>query len=152
MRLWRITTKKYALDKSCYGARTEGGRWNPIGFAVMYAGSTIEICALEKFVHLGGAMHPPLVLVSIELPDEPGLIIQPERADLPKNWADLPAPESSQIFGRDTLLGSDALALLVPSAIIPEAINAVINAEHPAFSRVNLKIERDFSFDARMRG
>lgn len=117
----------------------------------MYAGSTIELCALEKFVHLGGAIHPPLVLVSIELPDEPGLIIQPARADLPENWADLPAPESSQIFGRDTLLASKALALLLPSAIIPEAINAVINAEHPVFSKVALNIERDFAFDARMR-
>lgn len=150
MKLWRITTRKYALDKSCYGARTEGGRWNPIGFAVMYAGTTIEICALEKFVHLGGAMHPPLVLVSIALPDEPGLIIQPELATLPPNWAELPAPESTQIFGRDTLLGTNALALLLPSAIIPEASNVVIHAEHPAFSRVTLKIERDFAFDARM--
>ena len=151
MKLWRITTKKYALDRACYGARSEGGRWNPIGFPVLYAGATVEICALEKFVHLAGAKHPPLVLVSVELPDNESLIIQPAIADLPPDWAELPAPESTQIFGRDTLVKYRALAMLIPSAIIPEALNAVINADHPAYDQVKLSIEREFRFDARMQ-
>ncbi len=150
MKFWRITTKKFALDRTCHGARTEGGRWNPVGFAVLYAGSTVEICALEKFVHLGGTVFPPLVLVSIELPDDPDLIIRPAVDDLPENWAELPAPESTQIFCRDRLLLHNALMMLVPSAIIPEALNAVVSADHPAFHRVQLKIEREFRFDARM--
>ena len=55
------------------GAQLYGGRWNPPGYPVMYAGATIEICALEKFVHLTGAAHPPLVLVSIDVPDDKAL-------------------------------------------------------------------------------
>src|SRR5438067_9482596 len=92
LRLWRITTRKWALDTLCEGARLYGGRWNPIAWPVMYAGATIEICALEKFVHLGGAAHPPLVLVSIDVPDDEALVYRPPLADLPPDWADLPAP------------------------------------------------------------
>ena len=116
MRLWRITTRKWALDKRCEGARLYGGRWNPPGYPVMYAGSTIEICALEKFVHLAGAAHPPLVLVSIDVPDDEGLWLRPGIGELPADWAQLPAPGSAQEFGRQWLDSASQLLLLLPSA------------------------------------
>lgn len=148
MRLWRITTKKWALDKLCDGARLYGGRWNPSGHPVLYAGSTIEICALEKFVHLAGALHPPLVLVAIDVPD--AMVIQPALTDLPIGWADLPASGGAQEFGRRWLQSNTELVMLVPSAIIPESSNALINPTHPAYAGVQLNIVRDFTFDARM--
>lgn len=114
----------------------------------MYAGSTIEICALEKFVHLAGARHPPLVLVAIEVPD--AQILQPALADLPIGWADLPASSGAQEFGRRWLQSNGELIMLVPSAIIPESTNALINPAHPAYASVELDIVRDFTFDARM--
>jgi RES domain-containing protein len=148
LRLWRITTRKWALDRLCDGARLYGGRWNPSGYPVMYGGSTIEICALEKFVHLAGASHPPLVLVAVDVPD--ALFIRPALADLPIGWADLPASNGAQEFGRHWLQSSNELVMLVPSAIIPESTNALINPAHPAYARVELTIVRDFTFDARM--
>lgn len=150
MRLWRITTKKWALDKLCDGARSHGGRWNPIGYPVMYAGTTIEICALEKFVHLAGSAHPPLVLVSIEVPDDEDLFFRPQLADLPKDWADLPVPASTQEFGRKWIEPVSQLVMFLPSAIIPESTNAVINPRHPSYRDVKPKIVREFTFDARM--
>ena len=150
MRLWRITTRKWALDKRCDGARLYGGRWNPPGYPVMYAGATIEICALEKFVHLTGAAHPPLVLVAIDVPDDEGLWLRPGIGELPADWAQLPAPGSAQEFGRKWLDDAGQLLLLLPSAIIPESTNALINPRHPAYDDVKLDIVRDFSFDARM--
>ena len=150
MRLWRITTRKWALDTSCEGARLYGGRWNPIACPVMYAGATIEICALEKFVHLAGSAHPPLVLVSIDLPDDPGLAYRPQIAALPADWADLPIPASTQEFGRRWVESAQGLTMFVPSAIIPESSNAVINPRHPAYQDIRLEIVRAFAFDARM--
>ena len=116
----------------------------------MYAGTTIEICALEKFVHLAGVVHPPMVLVSIEVPDREALIIQLPLAALPQDWADLPASASTQEFGRQWLQSASHLLLLLPSAIIPESRNGVINPAHPAYPDVRLDIVRDFTFDARM--
>jgi RES domain-containing protein len=150
LRLWRITTRKWALDKLCEGARLHGGRWNPIGHPVMYAGTTIEICALEKFVHLAGSAHPPLVLVFIEVPDEVDLFFRPQLADLPKDWADLPAPASAQEFGRKWIEPARELVMFLPSAIIPESTNAVINLRHPSYQDVKPEIVREFTFDARM--
>jgi RES domain-containing protein len=70
--------------------------------------------------------------------------------DLPQEWSALPAPASTQEFGRQWLASASQLAMLVPSAIIPESINAVINPEHPAYHHVKLNVVREFSFDARM--
>jgi hypothetical protein len=66
----------------------------------MYAGMTIEICALEKFVHLGGSPHPPLVLVAIDVPDDENQAYRPSLSALPLDWAGLPTPASTQEFGR----------------------------------------------------
>lgn len=150
MRLWRIAARPWALDTSCEGARVHGARWNPPGWAAMYGGATIEICALEKFVHLAGVPPPPLSLVSIDLPDDPDLLLQPQMSALPSDWAELPAPASTQEFGRRWLRSAKQLALLLPSAIVPEARVAMINPMHPRYREVRLKLVRDFSFDARL--
>jgi RES domain-containing protein len=150
LRLWRITTRKWALDTACEGARLYGGRWNPVAWPVLHTGTTIEICALEKFVHLAGAAHPPLVLVAIDVPDDPGLAYRPPMAELPADWADLPAPASTQEFGRRWMESARGLMLFVPSAIIPEAGNVVLSPRHPAYRDIRLAIAREFSFDARM--
>lgn len=150
MRLWRIATNKSALDKRCQGTRTEGGRWNPIGMAALYAGTTPVICALEKFVHLSGIKPPPLKLVAIDVPDTSNLAYTPAIADLPPDWADLPMSAGAQEFGRRWLEAATHLIMLVPSVIVPEALNAVINPLHPEYTNVRLQIVRDFTFDARM--
>jgi RES domain-containing protein len=150
LKLWRIVARKWALDKLCDGARLHGGRWNPIGYPAMYAGTTIEICALEKFVHLGESPHPPLVLVSIAIPDEPSLQFFPKMKEFPADWAELPSPASAQEFGRKWLEAADQLVMFLPSAIIPETMNALINPRHTAYQNIKLEVVRDFTFDARM--
>jgi RES domain-containing protein len=150
MRFWRIALARWALDKKCEGARVEGGRWNPVGTPALYAGTTPVICALEKFIHLDGMAHPPLKLVAVDIPDDEDLVYVPDMADLPPNWAELPVPLSSQEFGGKWLNEAEHLVMLVPSAVMPEAQNAVINPLHPAYKEVDLTILRDFTFDARM--
>jgi len=59
--------QKLGLDRLRDGTRQSGGRWNPIGYPEMYTDTTSEICVFEKFVHLGDASSPPLVIVSIDL-------------------------------------------------------------------------------------
>lgn len=116
----------------------------------MYAGTTIEICALEKFVHLGGSPHPPLVLVAIDVPDDENLAYRPALSALPADWAALPTPASTQEFGRRWIASARGLLMVVPSAVIPEAANVLINPRHPAYRDIRLAIVRDFAFNARM--
>lgn len=116
----------------------------------MYAGSSIEICALERFVHLASVTHPPLVLVAIDVPDDDSLLYRPEQSDLPPDWSDLPVSSGSQNFGRTWIESGKHLVMMVPSAVIPEARNALINPRHPAYPEVALQIVRPFTFDSRM--
>lgn len=150
MRAWRIASRKWALDTLCEGARIHGGRWNPPGYPAMVTGTTIELCALEKFVHLAGLNPPPLVLVAIDVPDDERLITRVNPSDLPVGWADLPTSAGAQEYGRAWLEAAGQLMLLVPSAIIPEALNRVINPAHPAYKKIRLQIVREFDFDVRM--
>jgi RES domain-containing protein len=149
MRLWRIAQRKYALDRLCAGSALYGGRWNPVGLPALYCGASIAICALEKFVHVGQAPLPPLVLVAVDIPDESD-IFAPSVDELPPGWDMLPTSVAAQNLGRQWLERGTALAMRVPSAVLPEETNVILNPHHPQFLDVNLAIVRPFSFDQRM--
>jgi RES domain-containing protein len=147
--VWRIARRPHALDRLGVGARQDGGRWNHPGTGVIYAGSTIAIAALERFVHLAGVVPADLVLVRVALPD--GCATEtPARSDLPRNWDLVPAGPGSMDFGTRWAREMRSLVLYVPSVVLPEEINAVLNPAHPEFAGVKLTIERPFNYDPRM--
>ena len=147
--LWRIARRSYALDRLGIGARDAGGRWNSRGTAVIYTGRTITTAALEKFVHISGVVPPDLVLVRVDLPDTYSSET-PAPDDLPKKWnAIRPVPASMEV-GTRWARENRSLVLYVPSAIIPEDVNGILNPNHPEFDRVNFTIRREFHYDPRM--
>lgn len=149
MRLWRIAQRKYALDRLCAGSALYGGRWNPVGVPALYCGASIAICALEKFVHVGQAVLPPLVLVAVDLPDDCD-IFAPTTNDLPVRWDELPTSASAQALGRTWLEGGQTLAMRVPSVVLPEENNVIVNPLHQGYAQVQLTLIRPFTFDRRM--
>lgn len=149
MRLWRIAHRKYALDRHCSGAAMYGGRWNPIGLPALYCGGTIAITSLEKLVHLGTTPWPPLVLVAVDLPDA-SAVYAPDTEVLPDGWDALPLSTTAQSFGGDWLRRGDTLTMKIPSVIVPEEANFVINPMHPDYPQVQLTALRPFSFDRRL--
>lgn len=100
MRAWRIAKAKYALDRSGAGGLAEGGRWHARGAPVIYAGLSVEICAMEKLVHTGTILPADLQLVALTLPDEGALYETVEAETLPGWEATPPAPASIE-FGTD---------------------------------------------------
>jgi RES domain-containing protein len=149
MRLWRIAQRKYALDRLCAGSALYGGRWNPVGMPALYCGASIAICALEKFVHVGQAPLPPLVLVAVDLPNDCS-IFTPDTSELPAGWDELPTSTSAQGLGRAWLERRETLAMRVPSVVLPEESNVIVNPQHPDYVRVQLTVVRPFTFDGRM--
>lgn len=148
MRIWRIAQRKYTLDRLCAGSALYGGRWNPVGLPALSCGASIAICALEKFVHVGSAPLPPLVLVAVDIPDHSS-VFSPAVNELPPGWDELPTSVSAQSLGREWLERGDALAMCIPSAVLEES-NVILNPRHPDFQHVDLAIVRPFSFDQRM--
>jgi RES domain-containing protein len=150
MQAWRIAKRIHALDRLGTGARADGGRWNSVGIAAIYAGLTPEIATLEKLVHTGDTLPPDLVLVLIELPDDDLLYARLDTASLPTGWADLPSSPSAATIGDEFITGNQKLGLIIPSAVVPESQNIVINPNHAEFHRVTMSIVRAFTFDARL--
>ena len=115
----------------------------------LYCGTSIAICVLEKFVHVSRTPLPPLALVAVDVPDHHRLY-EPGTAALPAGWDDLPTSVAAQVFGRAWLALRANLAMKVPSAIVNEEANVVINPLHPDYGDVELSIVRPFTFDSRM--
>ena len=151
MRVWRIIPKLHlsqAFDGE--GARRFGGRWNGLGTRVIYASATLSLAALEFFVNLDRDTEPDqLVAVSADIPDDTriGYI---EVSDLPKNWRSYPVPEELQDLGTAWVTSASAAVLVIPSAVIPEEHNYLLNPAHPDFKRFRLNKPEAFHFDPRM--
>jgi RES domain-containing protein len=151
MLAWRIAKRRHALDRTGAGAALRGGRWNSANVPAIYAGLSAEIAAFEKLVHAGLILPADLVVVRLELPDGTGLYDRPRVEDLPKGWHDLPSSPAAAGYGDEFLLKGERLGLIVPSAVIPEAANVVINPRHPRMADVSMVITRPFAFDPRLR-
>lgn len=147
--VWRITRRPYALDRLGVGAREYGGCWNYPGTAAIYAGRTIAIAALERFVHVAGIVPRDLVLVRVVLPDDHSAE-QPALTNLPEGWDLVPAGPASIAFGTRWARESRSLVLYLPSALVREEQIAVLNPNHAEFATATMRIERDFHYDPRM--
>lgn len=120
------------------------------GVPVIYGGLSAEICAMEKLVHTGPILPVDLLLVALTLPDAPDLYEAADVATLP-GWNVLPPNDASVKFATAFLRSGRALGLIVPSAVMPEARNVILNPLHRRFPEVEFALKRPFSFDLRLR-
>jgi len=148
MRAWRLAREPHWKDREGTGAYLAGGRWTPPGTRVIHAASSIALAGLEYLVH---ASRPPvdLVLVAIDLPDH-APIDHPAIDDLPHEWSNPLPSERTQAWGKHWCDAKAALAMMVPSVIVPEERNLVINVSHAAMAQVAFARARRFAFDARL--
>lgn len=149
--VWRLLSRRHTVHAfDGEGARLYGGRWNHPGTAVVYASLTLSLAALEVFVHVDPEIMPPdLVALRAELPA--GLVIHRlTAADLPAGWRAYPAPEALQDLGTGWLEEASAVALAVPSAVIPQEEILLLNPAHPAFAELRRDEPVPFAFDPRM--
>jgi RES domain-containing protein len=160
MRFWRISSNRSggytADDLTGEGARRAGARWNPPGTAAVYASYHLATAALETLVHTGWRRQPAnRYVVAIEVDDgqfdnPKAGVVEVAVENLAAGWDSNPPSHTSQLFGANQFqLGR--LGFAVPSAIIHEELNLVLNPLHPAFkTAVKAQITRAFSFDPRL--
>lgn len=151
MEVWRLSDARWAdAVLSGEGASRFGGRWNPPGTAAVYCAEALSLAALELFVRLArGAAGRELRAFRIRLPDESDRTEVGADA-LPPGWRDLRTFDACRALGRAWMDEGRTLALAVPSVLIPEERNVVLNPRHPDFARVAIAGSRPFSFDPRM--
>jgi RES domain-containing protein len=133
LKAYRIVKRKFAATAfSGDGARLYGGRWNSPGVAVVYTSSTIALAVLEWRVHLTQWPAPPVMIIEVEF--SPAWVTSPAR--LPAHWKQLPAPRVNATVGDHWVKSMKSAILQLPSAIVPDEFNYLLNPMHPDFGRI----------------
>lgn len=150
MIVWRLARLAHVkLDGE--GAGLAGGRWNSRGSPAVYTSSRLSLAALELLVHTEVTLVPPdLVACEIDIPDALD-VERVEIADLPAQWR-FPNHPGCRAIGDRWLAEGRTPVLRVPSAVVPEEWNCIINPRHRGAKAIEIVRRRKFSFDARLLG
>ena len=154
--IWRIGTVTPAWsadDTTGIGAYITGGRWNYKDTHMLYCAETRAMCCLETLVHL---VDDPLpfnrFLVRYDIPDEvwdARAIIDVDTA--PGGWDALPYGMPSMKYGTNWARHGAQAVHVVPSVVIPEETNVLLNPAHPDMKRITATIVRRWTYDTRLR-
>ncbi|MBV1774270.1 RES family NAD+ phosphorylase [Burkholderiaceae bacterium DAT-1] len=154
--VWRIATDTpyyTADDLSGLGAKQSGGRWNRVGTPVVYAASNIALACLETVVHLNAVALPlNRYLVRIDIPEDLWQHANWVDPAAHIGWDALPAGKVSLDAGMDWIRASDSAVLKVPSVVVPEELNVLINPAHPDAGRITAHKVRRWVYDGRLVG
>lgn len=153
MELYRITQEKYADDLSGNGARIFGGRWNSEGLFAVYTSAYRSLALLETLAHTPSKIFisKAYLLITLSVPDS----IHPEEIDKAKLIAGWDAPDTRPVtkkVGDKFLRSKSGLLLCVPSVLMPEENNYLINPLHADIRKIKIINKRKLQFDTRMAG
>lgn len=148
MEVYRITRAIYTDRLVASGG---AARWNTRGRFVIYTAGSRALACLENVVHRSGEGLQDLFRVMvINVPDSlPVDTIT--LGDLPADWADYQNYDVCQQRGEDWLSRANVPVLRVPSAIVPQEWNYLLNPVHALFAQIQLLRTEAFAFDPRLK-
>lgn len=136
-------------DMSGTGARLHGGRWNEKGVSVIYAAESRALAALESLVHYPIALAPhDLSICQIVIPDDVP-VTKLRKSALPADWKANPPEAGTMDIGTRWALAGKTLLLMVPSVVVSDEYNVLINPQHGDFRRIRKRTSA-FEFDPRL--
>ncbi len=149
MLVFRISRSKYAQELSASGI---ANRWNKEGQYVIYTSESRSLASLELLVHRSGLnFNADYKLIVIELKINDSEIETISLKDLPLNWKSLEAYALLQEIGTNWYEAKKNLILKIPSVIIPQENNFVINTKHPDFpNKVKIVSIDEYFWDERL--
>ena len=149
-KLWRVVKRKHAATAfDGKAAQRFGGRWNSAGRRAVYASGSKSLALLEILVHLDvGRTLPRLVAFTFDVDD--ALVDRLPAARLSRRWRTSAGLLVTQQLGDEWLASGRALALAVPSAVVPEESNYLLNPAHAAFGHMKLGRSVPFLLDPRL--
>jgi RES domain-containing protein len=149
MDVYRICRTKWANDLSGEGARLNGGRWNRKGTPCLYTSSSRSLAILEFSVNVTLDEIPrSLSIVTLKLPDQ---FLELALQSLPGNWKDVPAPGSTRDFGSKLIEEGKHLIIRLPSAVITQEFNYIVNPIHKDHKLCKVVAVDDFVYDVRIK-
>ncbi len=131
------------------GARLYGGRWNSPGTRMVYTAQSQALAILEVLVHLEKVgVLPSYSLCAAHFEEDLVEALDPEA--LPDNWRSYLSPSGLRVIGDAWIAQQTSAVLEVPSVIVDDESNYLINPAHPDFSSITIGEPRSFEFDARL--
>lgn len=154
MTLWRISADAPGYEAhgtTGKGAETSGGRWNRVGTPMLYTSTSRALACLETIVHLAGESLPlNRYLVKVTVPMaawKSAIVVVPAKL---VGWDAEPAGKASLDWGTNWAGAKPTLLARVPSIIVPEELNVLINPAHPDAESVRAVKVRKWVYDARL--
>jgi RES domain-containing protein len=149
MQVWRLFREH--LRNSAFtgaGGLYVASRWNHLEIAMVYTATSRALAALEFFVNLQPNEAPNNLLMA----EATVLDASVETLDaklLPRNWRALDN-ERCRDLGSEWARSLRSVALKVPSAVVDEDWNVLLNPKHPQFGKVKIGAAKPFRYDERM--
>jgi len=146
MIVYRISALKYADRLQSSGIEA---RWNRKGQKVIYTSESRSLACLENVVHRSqrGLMGFFKILV-IELPEDLKMETI-EKKTLVPGWNQLEKYRYCQEIGSLWFSSGNTAIMKVPSALVSQESNYILNSLHEDFSRIRLVGVEEFIFDSR---
>ena len=147
MLVYRIVHKIYSTELFASGLE---GRWNGDGKKVIYTAASVALAFLENMIRRQGVgFNSDFKTMIIEIPED--LKIQTIKAEsLPAGWRKFTDYSKCQSLGNDWFDKGEKPVLKVPSAVLSEEFNFVINATHSDFKKIKLVETADLVPDERI--
>jgi len=152
MRVYRICRTEFVDDLTGTGAKLYGGRWNKQGTAVLYTAHARSLAVLELIVNFSSRAALDLDYSFVEL-DFPGdSVFDLTDKMLPKYWNLSKSAETLHSLTESWIERDEYLAMKVPSAIIKEECNYILNPHHKNFARtVKIVAITELDLDHRLK-
>jgi len=117
---------------------------------MIYTSSSMALSMCELAVHLPlGILPGDFVMTGIMLPDDAG-IMELNVNELSENWSQLPFHHATQKIGDGFISKMHWVAMKVPSVLVKNEFNYLLNPLHPRFSRIGMISTEAYTFDPRV--
>lgn len=151
MEVYRISKCAYINDLSGTGARLYGGRWNNPGHSIVYTAGSRALSALEVLVHIPlKNIVQDFCIATLHIPDNIAIKVLTKH-DLPAGWQSLATTPELQCIGDEWVDTAKYAVLRIPSVVIADEYNYLINPLHPDAEGVTIINTQPFVFDQRLK-
>lgn len=149
--VYRLTKVRYQNQIfSGLGGLYADGRWTFRGHPFVYASASISLAVLEYTLNYRRrGWVPASVLGRAVIPDKVRIEVV-ALADLPRNWSAADSPPKLREVGQRWLDEGATAVLKVPSAVVVEEWNYILNPQHPDFKKLIFQKPKRFQFDRRL--
>ena len=146
MIVWRVSRHR-SLEGSAVP-----GRWNLKGSRVLYTSANPSLCGWEVFAHQISSTTWPGGYLLLKIKVQDTNILRVAAKDLPAGWNSLAYKNRVRKFGTALFAKNDILGFWIPSVVIPEDYNLVLNPMFANFSDlVTLTDTFPFNYDQRFK-